>query len=291
VLQIDSTGLATGKAVGESVLTAEVTSRRGIQSVLVLSAATYRLNGSILDATWGDPVPGARLEAVDATGSLPLIAVATSGPDGRYTLYGVPAVSDIRVTHDAYVPTTTRVELASHSGRNFSIVWDTGGYDFTGAYTLTIEADDACPSAPNPLPPDLRRRTFPAEIQQAGSRLTVSVGGRCIHDSIEGVGCRLTGRASTSGATFQVGEAENLGYYRMPDLVERLGGFFDLKTGIGATSGLWFLGVATTNISATGLSGHLAGTITLHSNIFPAPDANGPATAGCGAGRFDLSRR
>jgi hypothetical protein len=88
-----------------------------------------------------------------------------------------------------------------------------------------------------------------------------------------------------------VGEAENLGYYRMPDLVERLGGFFDLKTGIGATSGLWFLGVATTNISATGLSGHLAGTITLHSNISPAPDANGPATAVCGAGRFDLSRR
>ena len=39
VLQIDSTGLATGRAAGESVLTAEVTDRRGTRAVLVLSAA------------------------------------------------------------------------------------------------------------------------------------------------------------------------------------------------------------------------------------------------------------
>jgi hypothetical protein len=232
------------------------------------------LNGNILDATWGDPVPSARLEAVDATGSMPPIAVATAGLDGTYTLYGVPAVSDIRVTHDAYVPTTTRVELASHSGRNFSIVWDTGAYDFTGAYTLTIEADDACPSAPNPLPPHLRRRTFPTGIRHAGSRLTVSTGAGS-----------FAGRASASGATFQLTEGEAVGFLEHPDLLERLG-TIDLRGG-GDHSWLSFLGVATTHISATGLAGNLAGTITLYPNVDPAS----PSTAGCGAGRFDLSRR
>ena len=162
------------------------------------------MNGAIFDATSGDPVPGARLEAsVGASGSLPPVAVATAGPDGKYSLYGVPALSDIRVSHDGYLPTTTRVELASHSGRNFSISWNTGTYDFTGAYTLTIEADDACPFAPSPLAPNLRRRTFPAAIQQAGSRLTVLVDKRifrCGDGSDRG--CAFVGRASASGATF-----------------------------------------------------------------------------------------
>jgi hypothetical protein len=75
----------------------------------------------------------------------------------------------------------------------------------------------------------------------------------------------------------------------MPDLVEGLGGDIDLRTGIGDRSGLWFLGVATTTFSATGLSGHLAGTITLHPVVFPAPVP--PITAACGAGRFELTRR
>jgi len=86
-----------------------------------------------------------------------------------------------------------------------------------------------------------------------------------------------------------VGEAPDLGYLRMPDLVERLGWDIDLRTGLGDRSGLWFLGTSTTNIFGTGLSGHLAGTISLHRVVFPAPDH--PSVAACGAGRFDLTRR
>ena len=238
VLEIDSTGLATGRTGGEAVLTAEVTGRRGIQSVLVLSAGTYRLNGTILDATSGDPVPGARVEArVDAHGSLPPVAVATAGPDGKYSLYGVPALGDIRVTQDGYVPTTTRVELASNSGRNFSIAWDTTAYDFAGAYTLTIEANDACPSAPNPLPPDLRRRTFPAEIQQPGSRLTVSVLPPC-----DGI-CKFVGRASGSGATFQLTTGLDIFLFEAPELKES----FPDPGRFAPNQELWFLGTATTS--------------------------------------------
>jgi hypothetical protein len=275
VLQIDSTGLATGRAAGEAVLTAEVAARRGTQSVLVLSAGTYRLHGNILDATSGDPVPGARVEAmVDANGSQPPNAVATAGLDGRYILYGVPAVSDIRVTRDGFLPTTTRVQLASHGGRNFSIAWDPGTSDFTGAYTLTIEADDACPSAPSPLPPDLRRRTFPVEIRQAGSRLTVLVDQRFCDDR----GCAFAGLAWASGATFQLTMGESRGFVEPPDLME----WIAVPGHFAPSQLLWFLGTATTNFSATGLLGRLAGTITL----FPAWSQ--PSIASCGAGRFEL---
>jgi hypothetical protein len=64
--------------------------------------------------------------------------------------------------------------------------------------------------------------------------------------------------------------------------IERLGTSVDLRTGTGDFSGLLFLGLATTNIVPNGLVGHFAGTITLHSNIFPAPV--GAGTAGCGGG-------
>ena len=258
-------------------------------SAPAVSGPPYRLDGTIKDAASADPVPGARVELLaDVTGSLPSIAVATAGPDGRYSLDGVPAVSEIRVTHDGYVGTTARVELAGSSTRDFNLAWDSA-YAFAGAYTLTIEADDACPSAPQPLPADLRRRTFLAEVQQAGSRLTVSIASPCQRDGWSETGCRFTGRASTNGATFQLRDPSvDVGYALMPDLVERLGWSIDLRTGVGDNSGLWFFGVATTHIIPNGLSGRLAGTITLHSWITP---PNYPIVAGCGAGRFEMSGR
>jgi hypothetical protein len=243
----------------------------------------------ITDAASTGPVPGARVELLaDATGSLPPIAVAIAGPDGRYRLE-VPAISDIRVTHDGYVAATAHVELAGHATRNVSLAWDSA-HAFAGLYTLTIEADDACPSAPQPLPAHLRRRTYLAEIQQAGSRLTLAVASPCFRDEYAGFGCRITGRASTNGATFQLRDpGVDVGYALMPDFVERLGFSIDLRTGLGDSSGLWFFGEATTHIIPNGLSGHLAGTITLHSWIFPAP--NYPIIAGCGGGRFEMIGR
>ena len=137
-------------------------------SAPAVSGPPYRLDGTIKDAASADPVPGARVELLaDATGSLPPIAVATAGPDGGYNLDGVPAVSDIRVTQDGYVGTTARVELAGHGTRNVSLAWDSA-YAFAGAYTLTIDANDACPLAPHPLPAHLRRRAFPRRFSKPG---------------------------------------------------------------------------------------------------------------------------
>lgn len=243
----------------------------------------YRLTGIIIDATSAAPVPNAVVEAKTvADDSAPPVAATVAGPDGRYRLDGVPSVSYVRVTQYGYFGAVERVELTADGTRNFSIARDPSAPDFAGSYTLTIETDDACPSAPSPLPSNLRRRTFSAEIRQTAQRLTVSVGSPCV-GSYDPEGCRFEGLASTSGATFQITEAPDRGFLQMPNLVEGLGG-----ATIVDRQGLWFLGNATTTISETGLLGSLAGTITYHPVVFPAP---GPSTAGCRAGRFELTRR
>jgi hypothetical protein len=287
VLQISSTGLATGGAAGESVLTAEAGDQRATRPILVLPAGTFRLSGTIHETTSKAPVPGARVEAEIYEGErMQSVPVATAGSDGKYSLYGIPGFprgAFIRVTQAGYFPATELVNtLRAHGTLDLSIERiDTSLPDLAGSYTLTIEADAACPSAPSPLPPHLRRRTFGAQMQQTGQRLIVSVSSPCVGHFDEG--CEFTGRASTSGATFQLTEGDqSRGYYTAPDLVEGLATF------VPDPQGLWFLGVAMTNISAAGLSGSLAGQITYHPNVFPFP---GPSTAGCGAGRFELTRR
>jgi hypothetical protein len=245
--------------------------------------ASFRLTGIIVDAT-SAPISGAVVEAkAVADESAPPVATTVAEPDGRYRLDGVPSVSYVRVTQYGYFGAVDRVELTADGTRDFNITRDLSAPDYAGSYTLTIDADAACPSAPSPLPPNLRRRTFPARIEQVASRLTLTVGPPCINLGNEG-GCVIDGRASTSGATFQLTEGPDLGYLRMPDLVEGLSTFF------GDRQGLWFAGTATTNLSEAGLLGSLAGTITHHAIVFPSPAPN-PSTAGCRAGRFELTRR
>ena len=116
------------------------------------------------------------------------------------------------------------------------------------------------------------------QIRQAGSRLTVlRVDNSCYDDR----GCAFGGRASASVVTFQLTMGEDHGFVEPPDLMEWIAvpGHFALP------QMLWFLGTATTNFSATGLLGSLAGTISL----FPAWSQ--PSIASCGAGRFELTRR
>lgn len=241
---------------------------------------SYRLTGIITDATSAAPIPGAVVEAKTvADESAAPVAATVAGLDGRYRLDGVPSVSYVRVTQYGYFGAVERVELTADGTRNFNIARDPSAPDFAGSYTLTIEADAACPSESTPLASAWRRRTFSAEVRQTGGRLIVSVGGSCF-GSYDG-GCEFEGLASTSGATFQLTEGDqSRGYEQPPDLVESLGT---------AREGLWFLGKATTNISAAGLLGSLAGTITYHPVAFPL--FPGPSTAGCRAGNFELTRK
>jgi hypothetical protein len=290
VLQVGPTGLASAGIPGQAVLSVEVpsTARRASREILVLPDGTYRLVGTVTEGSTGAVgVPDARVEArLEADGAAAPIAVATAASDGRYRLYGVPGQSYIRVSREGYLSTTERVDLAAHGTRDFHLEWDTG-LSLAGPYTLAIEANSACPSAPQPLAPDLRRRTFQTVMTQQGSQLTVSLLTlaepnrlACVSGPFVFV-CQFLGRATAIGATFSLTNGSS-SFYAYPDLVEAL--WF----GLGNGPGLVVLGTATTARSDTGLSGNLAGSMTLYERVLPRPSQ---AIAGCGAGRFELTRR
>ena len=200
------------------------------------------------------------------------------------SLPGVPGVTYVRVRAvTGYFDVTERVELTADGTRTFNIERDPATRDLNGSYTLTIETDAACPSAPRPLPPDLRRRTFPVQIEQVESRLTVRVSDPC--RGVDG-NCVLAGRASNTGATFSLTEGPYpaLGYLGPEDLVEGI-----IVNNHATYQDLVFLGTATTSFSATGLVGNLVGTMTYYPHEFPG--GRRPSTAACFAGRFELTRR
>ena len=241
----------------------------------------YRLTGIVIDATSAAPVPGAVLEARFAADQSAPSVVRVAGADGRYSFDSLPSLSYVRVTQYGYVEANERVELTADGTRNFNIARNPSVPDLNGAYTLTIEADDACPSAPNPLPPELRLRTFPARIERVDWSLTLHVG--CEYG--QGEGCRIAGLASNGGATFSLGlRPDDFGAFGGEDLLE-------LVT-INRHPGqhLAFLGTATTNFTPTGLLGSLGGTITLYPFQAP-PGLRHPSAGACRAGRFELTRR
>jgi hypothetical protein len=235
------------------------------------------LTGIITDATSAAPMHGAVVEARIAADESMWIAAAVAGPDGRYSFHSVPGVTYVRVLQYGYFDVNERVELTADATRNFSIARDPSVPDLNGAYTLTIETDAACPAAPNPLPPNLRRRTFPAQMQQVRSQLTLRAG--------SDPNRWIAGFASNTGATFSLLGAPDSGFVEWEDLVEWI---FDINGD--PVQQIVFLGTATTNFTPTGLLGSLDGTMTLYPYL-PSEHRRLPSTGACRAGRFELTRR
>jgi hypothetical protein len=189
-------------------------------------------------------------------------------------------------------------ELSRFPLNIYPAAWDTSAYDFAGAYTLTIEADDACPSAPSPLHPQLRRRTLPAQIEHVGSRLTVRVSGGPTEQPSGFAGCVygddgkcvFNGKLSTGGATFWLRPHGPVGWDPLPDLLESIQ-IDNPPSPLVGLQELWFIGTATTNFSANGFLGNLDGTITYYPIGWPNSGRSHSPTAACRAGRFELSRR
>jgi carboxypeptidase family protein len=210
LLQVNATGLATAQSPlrGEVTLQVEVTAvgpsgvRRASREILVLPDGTFRVVGTVTEADATNiPIAGARVDAAaDADLSTPVATFATTGPDGRYKLYGVPAEAVLRVRKDGYVMAAERLQLATHETRNIQLRLEGPRPALAGDYTMTIEADGgACG-----FPDDLRRRTYDAVIVQNGPQLTVTLTSpRFLVDAI-GQGNRFTGVVTTAGATFEI---------------------------------------------------------------------------------------
>ena len=224
------------------------------------------------------PVGGARVEAAaDSNPSTPVATFATTGPDGRYKLYGVPAEAEIRVLKDGYIAAAERIQLAGHETRNFELRLVSPRPGLGGDYTMTVEAAGSCE-----LPDDLRRRTYDAVIVQNGPQLTVTLTAPKFLVDAGGQGNRFTGMVTATGATFQMRAGYDFYYYpnnpNYPDVAELL------------PDGTLLVIVGRPAVTATsaGLSGQVFGTLTLYQG------SSFPAVAylnNCRAGRLTLTPR
>ncbi|MGB2714824.1 MAG: carboxypeptidase-like regulatory domain-containing protein [Vicinamibacterales bacterium] len=263
LIRIDASGLATaGQLTGEGTLSVEVTSGGALRSsreILILPENTYRMVGLVTE-TFSPAVPifGARVEVMGGTP-----VVATTDADGRYRLYGVPGIADIRVTRDGYQPQVQRVQLAEHITQDFRLELSGARLDLAGRYTLAIDA--ACATS-TPVAADLRHRTYAASVTQSGSTVEVVLAEPSrFRINPARRGDRFTGRVDAAGATFTLGD-NFYPYYgpsydplTYPTIVERLsnGSFLGID------------GTARTTGSRGGLSGNLQGFLLHYDSTFP----------------------
>ena len=233
LFQVDATGLVTAQAPfrGEAMLQVvaagtNAAARRATREILVLPDGTFRLVGTVTEAESSSiPVGSARVEATDdADSSASVVTFATTGPDGRYKLYGVPADARLRVQRDGYVTTVERIQLATHGTLNVQLRLERPRLELTGEYTMMIDAGPASSSCN--LPDDLRHRTYTIVIAQNGPQLTVTLTDPEFLVDSTGQGNRFTGVVTSNGASIELRSFRDYYYYPNnpdhPDLVELL---------------------------------------------------------------------
>jgi hypothetical protein len=158
VLSIEA-GLATAHIAGEASVTARIRDREtDAKLVMVVPPGTYRLQGRVLQPS-SLGVFLARVE-VPAAG-----LSTTTDNQGRYTLYGVPADAELRVTKDGYAPAAVSVHLQDHKQQIVTSMRPV----LSGTYTLSI-SPGTCSSGP-PLPPHLLQRTYTVAFVQSGTQV------------------------------------------------------------------------------------------------------------------------
>ena len=251
VVTVSDTGVATGVAPGDAMISAALDTRVALKPVIVLPAGTFRVLGSVREAGVGLPVAGARVEAREGE---TIVLQTTSGADGRFRLYGVPAHADLRITRDGYVAATQTLNLADHSSVSIDLALSAPRPDVSGTYTLTV-GSDRCSNTAVLLAPELRRRSYRADVTQNGAQLTVRLSGAPFRPIRGEPANQFSGTLDSSGARFQLAAP---GYYYgysnfspEPDVVE------EFPDGIA----LLISGSAVTSLSAQGLTGTLDGAL------------------------------
>jgi len=255
LLHVTATGLVSATSFrGDATLRAEVAGSRtnrvkASREIVVLPDGTFRVVGTVTEADAANvPIHGARVEAASDAEFSTIATFATSGPDGRYKLYGVPRDGYFRVRSEGYDTRTDRIQIATHETRNVQLQLENARPALAGDYTMTIEAGGgSCGLADDP-----RRRTYDAAIAQNGPHLTVTLTGAPLFVA-GGQGNRFTGVVTATGATFTIRTFADPYYYvggpAHPDVVERLGD----------DTLLVVAGSATVGVTSNGLSGSMGG--------------------------------
>ena len=278
VVQLSSTGLATGKDRGEQVVSARFSGRSATARIFVLPKGTFRLAGTVQDS-------GLALENV----ALTVIAgvgeglTALSGADGAYVLYGVSGPVRIQLKKEGYLNDVQQIDVTAHRTQDFVLVAERPRKDYSGTYTLTVSAGEPCrSSSPYGFPDEAKRRVYTANVSQDGGRLTVTLTGA---DFIvtNGYGDRFFGFVDASDAlTFPIGVAFDFYYYYDGhlDIVERF-----------RSTALSINGTVTARGAPSRISGTLNGSILIFDRSAPPFQAVFSSRCRATAHDFEMVRR
>jgi hypothetical protein len=196
---------------------------RASREILVLPEGTFRMVGSVTEEdNPGQPIADVSLEIrLTEDLSSPIVARSRTDGAGRYRLHGVPPESYLHVRRGGYLPVTERIQVASHTSRDFRLRFDGTVPSFDGTYTMTIDATSCIGFTP-PVASEFRVRTFTATIRQSGSRFTVRLSDAQFFPGSDD----FSGIATPTGADMELRSFYDPYYYpsypQQPDVVERL---------------------------------------------------------------------
>jgi hypothetical protein len=249
VVQVSSTGLATGNNRGEAFVSARFSGRSANARIFVLPKGTFRLAGTIKESGFG--IANVTVTVIAGVGEG---LTTLSGFGGSYVLYGVSGPVHLQLKKDGYRNATQQLDVTAHRTADFDIVADRPRKDYSGTYTLTISAASPCPFA---FPDAAKSRVYTANVAQDGGRLTVTLSDA---DFIvtNGNGNRFFGFVDlTDTITFPIGAAFDFYYYYYS-------GHFDIVERFSATA-LMVNGTVTARGTPQLISGTLLGAILISS--------------------------
>jgi hypothetical protein len=235
-----------------------------------LPDGTFKLAGTVTDGGVG--LDGVTVAVIGGTGEG---LSAVTDLSGSYRLYGVAGSVRLHAKKLGYENRTEALDVTTHSTANIAMAFGGERPRLAGTYEMTVTAASHCSS----LTTAARTRSYTADLQQDGARLSVVLTGA---DFIvtNGFGDRFQGTVIGDRVTFQPG-IDYYYYYYLGEaaLVERF-----------PPTVLIINGNVSARQTATGLTGQLSGTIGLTRTATP-PFTSFSSACYAGTHDFVMTRR
>ncbi len=165
LLRHAGSGRFEGLAVGDARINVNFGGRSGTVNVIVVPSGTFKLAGTIRDASGA--VDNVLVEVVSGTGQG---ASAKSLFNGAYAVFGVAGVVQLRASAPGYTTQEFAVTMTGHGSRDVTMVTPTAPVDVSGNWKLVISTSSACSDSWSAA---ARRREVAAVVTQSGTRLTI----------------------------------------------------------------------------------------------------------------------
>lgn len=236
VVGIDGVGMATAGASGETQISGIVAPHSSVKNVEVRPPGTFRLMGSVFEEGSNLKIASARVEVRAVTGAF----VTTTGFDGSFKLFAVPADVELIVTHPLYVTHAQNLHLSENTTLPLPLKLAAPPADLSGTYSLTVGAAQCASASPELLlAEEIRQRTYTAVVTHVGSKVDVTLSGAEFPTVTGKQTNHFTGRVTGTRATFVLYGIEDFYYvyysgFVGPDVAERLAdGTFLVSSGGG----------------------------------------------------------